>query len=126
MLRSGRRLRKIAKSLLEQPRERLAAVALTGVMWANIDRVQMCAAHSQLCLQCVVYSIQLGLRVQAQCNTSLVGYDNHLASGAIERCYCVLDAGKQGEVFHSRYVFSRGRASDSARHPDLGKRIQYC
>ncbi len=86
------------EGLFEHSRLRLAAMALTIIMRAIVDGVQMGPVRREMFCQPLVHVVQICVRVQSQGDAPLVGDHNHFAPGAVELRDRLLDTGQHFEL----------------------------
>jgi len=91
--------REVAEGLLKQPRQGLAAIALSVVVRAIVDGIEMSTVRCEMLLQPVMHDVQIGLRMQSQGDAALVRHQDHPTPGAVEPGDGFLDAGQPFELF---------------------------
>ena len=87
-------LRVVRLGLLEETRQRFAAVALALVVGAKVETVDASAGLSQFGLELGVNMLNVSDRVEAQSDAALVGDDEDAQAGSIEACDGFRNAGE--------------------------------
>jgi len=91
-------LSELSLRLLEEARQRLAAVTLPLVMRTEIEIVDMRAVLQQFHLQLVMDGDDIRSGIKSQRNAALVGHNQDSQSGLIELANSVRHAGEQFKV----------------------------
>lgn len=99
----------VAEGLFEEAGFRLAAIAGVSVVRAVVERVDAGLVLGEVLLQASVQGVDIGCRVMAQGDATLVGDDEDANAGAIERGDGAFDAGQEMKIAPSADVSAFGR-----------------
>jgi len=74
-----------------------------------VDAIEASTVRCEMLAQAIVHRAQIGLRIQSESDATLIGYDDDLASGAVEAGDRFLNTGQDFELFPRSYEASAGR-----------------
>lgn len=101
--------RKLGNGLMEESRERLAAIAFLLVVGAEVEAVEMRTGLAQDQLQVRGDGLNVCDGVEAEGDAALIGDDDDAEAGAVELCDCLGHAGEQMEFIPRSHVLSFGK-----------------